>query len=51
MLGAIWAQSLDGVIGDGAGMPWHIPEDLTHFREITTGHPVLMGRRTWLSLP
>jgi len=51
VLGAIWAQSLDGIIGDGAGMPWHVPEDLAHFREVTSGHPVIMGRRTWLSLP
>lgn len=50
-VGAIWAQSLDGVIGDGSSMPWHVPEDLKHFREVTTGHPVIMGRRTWLSLP
>lgn len=50
-LGAIWAQSLDGVIGDGAGMPWHLPEDLKHFKEITYGHPIIMGRRTWESLP
>lgn len=51
MIGAIWAQSLDGVIGDGRGMPWHIPEDLAHFKEITLKHPVIMGRRTWESLP
>ena len=51
MLGAIWAQSLDGVIGDGAGMPWHLPEDLKHFKETTLGSPVVMGRRTWESLP
>lgn len=51
MLGAIWAQSLDRVIGDGQGMPWHIPEDLAHFKEITYGSPVVMGRRTWQSLP
>ena len=51
VLGAIWAQSLDGIIGDGVGMPWHVPEDLAHFREVTHGHPVIMGRRTWLSLP
>ncbi|WKD61683.1 Dihydrofolate reductase [Corynebacterium ciconiae DSM 44920] len=51
MIGAIWAQSLDGVIGDGRDMPWHIPEDLAHFKEITSGHPVLMGRATWESLP
>ena len=51
MLGAIWAQSLDGVIGDGEGMPWHLPEDLKHFKAITLGHPVIMGRATWESLP
>lgn len=51
LIGAIWAQSLDGIIGDGVGMPWHVPEDLAHFREVTHGHPVIMGRRTWLSLP
>ena len=50
-LGAIWAQSLDGIIGDGAGMPWHLPEDLKHFKETTLGCPIIMGRRTWESLP
>lgn len=50
-LGAIWAQSLDGVIGDGKGMPWHLPEDLKHFKATTMGHPVIMGRATWESLP
>lgn len=51
MIGAIWAQSLDGVIGNGSDMPWHLPEDLKHFKETTLGHPVIMGRRTWESLP
>lgn len=50
MLGAIWAQSLDGIIGDGAQMPWHVPEDLKHFKEVTMGAPVIMGRKTWESL-
>lgn len=50
MLGAIWAQSLDGVIGDGDTMPWHIPEDLAHFKNTTLGEPVIMGRRTWESI-
>ncbi|MCP1388362.1 dihydrofolate reductase [Corynebacterium sp. TA-R-1] len=50
-LGAIWAQSLDGVIGDGDTMPWHLPEDLRHFKEITMGRPIIMGRRTWEALP
>lgn len=48
---AIWAQSLDGIIGDGATMPWHLPEDLAHFKETTLGQPVLMGRATWESIP
>lgn len=40
-----------GVIGDGTSIPWHIPEDLAFFRDLTMGHPVVMGRRTWDSLP
>ena len=51
MLGAIWAQSVDGIIGDGEDMPWHLPEDLKHFKDTTSGHPIIMGRRTWESLP
>lgn len=51
MLGAIWAQSRDRVIGDGEAMPWHVPEDLAHFKSTTMGFPVIMGRHTWLSLP
>ena len=47
----MWAQSSDGVIGDGESMPWHIPEDLAHFKATTMGAPVIMGRRTWDSLP
>ena len=50
-LGAIWAQSVDGVIGDGETMPWHLPEDLKHLKDITMGHPIIMGRRTWETLP
>ena len=50
MLGAIWAQSLDGLIGDGTTMPWYVPEDLQHFKDVTMGAPVIMGRRTWDSL-
>ncbi len=48
---AIWAQSIDGVIGDGKDMPWHIPEDLAHFKRNTNGEAVLMGRSTWESIP
>lgn len=51
MIGMIWAQTADRVIGNNGTMPWHVPEDLARFKEITAGHPVIMGRRTWESLP
>ena len=47
----IWAQTQDGVIGLDGGMPWNVPEDLAHFKELTLGHPVVMGRKTWESFP
>lgn len=50
-LAMIWAQARGGVIGLDGEMPWHLPEDLAHFKELTSGHPVIMGRRTWESLP
>lgn len=50
-LGLIWAQSLDRVIGANGRLPWYLPEDLRHFREITHRSPVIMGRKTWDSLP
>ncbi|GAA3759099.1 dihydrofolate reductase [Microbacterium kribbense] len=50
-LGLIWAQAHDRVIGADGGMPWHVPEDLAHFKQITLGSPVVMGRRTWESFP
>lgn len=50
-VGMIWAQADDGAIGRGGAMPWHLPEDLAHFRSATMGEPVVMGRRTWESLP
>ncbi|MFA9517797.1 dihydrofolate reductase [Halopenitus sp. H-Gu1] len=42
----IAAVAENGVIGDSGGMPWHYPADLRHFKETTTGHPVILGRRT-----
>ncbi|MDD7587127.1 MAG: dihydrofolate reductase [Corynebacterium glucuronolyticum] len=47
---AIWAQSRDGIIGDGSSMPWHLPEDLRHFKNTTMGEDILMGRKTWESI-
>ena len=47
----VWAQARGGVIGAGNAIPWHIPEDLARFKALTLGRPVVMGRRTWDSLP
>ncbi|ACZ31847.1 Dihydrofolate reductase [Xylanimonas cellulosilytica DSM 15894] len=55
MIALIWAQARDTagrpVIGAGGDIPWRVAEDFTRFRTLTTGHPVVMGRRTWDSLP
>jgi dihydrofolate reductase len=51
VIGLVWARSANGVIGRDGTMPWHLPEDLKHFRTVTAGATVLMGRRTWESLP
>lgn len=45
------AVARNGVIGRDNDMPWRLPEDLKHFRRVTLGAPVIMGRRTWDSLP
>jgi len=50
-IGLIWAQAANGVIGDAGSIPWHLPEDLARFKELTRGGAVIMGRRTWDSLP
>ena len=50
-VGLIWAEARGGVIGAEGGMPWSVPEDLAHFKEVTMGTPVVMGRKTWDSLP
>jgi dihydrofolate reductase len=47
----VWAQSPDGVIGVDGELPWDLPEDRRLFRALTTGGTVVMGRRTWESLP
>jgi dihydrofolate reductase len=47
----IWAQAKHRVIGHNGSMPWHLPQDLAHFKKTTLGYPVIMGRKTWDSLP
>jgi dihydrofolate reductase len=44
------AVAKNGVIGARGKLPWQLPEDLQHFKKLTLGHPILMGRRTWESL-
>ncbi len=50
-LGLIWAESRNGIIGRDGTLPWYLPEDLAHFKTLTLGGAVLMGRHTWDSLP
>jgi dihydrofolate reductase len=50
-LGLIYARARNGVIGKDGTLPWHLPEDLQHFKRLTMGCPVIMGRKTWDSLP
>ena len=45
------ARAANGVIGRDGGLPWHLPADLAHFKRVTMGRAVVMGRRTWESLP
>ena len=47
----IWAQARRGVIGLRGTIPWHLPEDMAHFKALTQGGAVIMGRKTWESLP
>ncbi|MFB6204203.1 MAG: dihydrofolate reductase [Candidatus Nanohaloarchaea archaeon] len=47
----IAAVAENGVIGEDGDIPWHYREDMQHFRETTTGNPVVMGRRTYMSIP
>jgi dihydrofolate reductase len=47
----ILARAANGVIGNNNALPWHLPEDLAHFKRLTSGCLVLMGRKTWDSLP
>lgn len=47
----IFARAANGVIGKDGALPWHLPEDMAHFRALTMGAPVIMGRKTWDSLP
>jgi dihydrofolate reductase len=47
----VFARAINGVIGSQGSLPWHLHEDLAHFNRLTLGCPVIMGRKTWDSLP
>ncbi|MDR3368815.1 dihydrofolate reductase [Rhodoferax sp.] len=47
----IFARASNGVIGHRNALPWHLPEDMAYFKRMTLGCPVIMGRKTWDSLP
>ena len=51
MISLVYAISQNGVIGKNGGLPWHVPSDLKHFKAVTMGKPIVMGRKTWESLP
>lgn len=50
MLSLIVAHAKNFIIGNKGGMPWHLPADLSHFKKTTMGHPVIMGRKTFVSI-
>lgn len=49
-LALILAVARNGVIGKAGGLPWHLPEDLKHFKRTTSGHAIIMGRKTYESI-
>ena len=51
MIACVVAHSANRVIGRDGGLPWHLPTDMRFFRELTTGATVVMGRKTWESIP
>jgi dihydrofolate reductase len=51
VIALVYAVSRNGVIGLDGGLPWRLPSDLKHFKAVTMGKPVIMGRKTWDSLP
>ena len=50
MISQIVAASRNGVIGVNNKLPWHLPADLQRFKQLTLGHPILMGRKTYESI-
>ncbi len=51
MISLVVARAANGTIGLDGSLPWHLPSDMRHFRELTAGHTVLMGHNTFESIP
>jgi dihydrofolate reductase len=51
VIALVVAHSENRVIGRDGGLPWHLPSDMRHFKEVTAGRPVIMGRKTYESIP
>lgn len=51
MIEFVWAEDNKHAIGYKNHLPWHLPADLKHFKDLTMGHPMIMGRKTFTSLP
>ena len=50
MISLVYAQDRSGVIGNDNRLPWHLPNDLKFFKQVTMGHPMIMGRKTFESM-
>ncbi|WP_396597948.1 dihydrofolate reductase [Dokdonia sp. R86516] len=51
MITMIAAAAENNALGKDGNIPWHLPDDFKHFKQLTTGHHIIMGRKTWESLP
>ncbi|MFH5811421.1 dihydrofolate reductase [Companilactobacillus sp. FL22-1] len=51
MLSFVWAEDKNHLIGSNGHLPWKLPDDMKHFKNLTTGHPIVMGRKTFESFP
>ncbi|APU71440.1 dihydrofolate reductase [Companilactobacillus crustorum] len=51
MISFVWAEDRNHIIGKNGHLPWKLPNDMKHFKNVTMGHPIVMGRRTYESFP
>ena len=51
MISFVWAEDKNHIIGEKGHLPWSLPNDLHHFKDVTVNHPIVMGRKTFESFP